>query len=145
VTSIPNVLQEGPRQVHIWLLKPENQIGYGEHCGPCPCPNVKVQAQEGGTVTCSGKCVDKNGNPLGLLTIEDIRELLATRIVARFNYSEDPEVILDEGCDMFYVRRPGYVDYTFSENGAPEAVFVDDTLTMPDAQGFPCVFYFKAI
>ena len=81
----------------------------------------------------------KNGNALGTLTIEDIHKLLNTRTVLRFNCSEAPSVVLGRG-DWFNVRRSGYPEYTFNENGAPDAVLVGNVLTMPDAQGFVCTF-----
>lgn len=142
MTPIPNVLQEGPRPVHQWLLKQENQVKIGEFCGPCPCPNVQVQGHEDGSATCSGKCADKDGNLLGQLTFEDIRRLLRERVVRQFNHSRFPEITMDRSeVGGIYVRRPGHPEYTFNEYGAPEAVLVGDRLTMPDAQGFPCIFH----
>lgn len=74
-------------------------------------------------------------------TLKSIRAILNDRIVLEFNRTAAPRIVFDSACEWFYVRRPGYPEYTFTEDSADGAVLDGDTLTMPDAQGFPCTFH----
>ena len=137
-TGFPNVMQPAPRQVYAWLLEPANQTGFGQHAGPCPCPNVKVSQLADGTTMCAGACVSPEGEPLGILDYEFIEDLLTIRRVRRFNRFEVKNLQIEFCGGMFIFHQPGEPQYTFVEDHAPEAVLKGDVLTMPDAQGFPC-------
>ncbi|WP_425953276.1 hypothetical protein [Ralstonia pseudosolanacearum] len=76
--------------------------------------------------------------PKGQLTFDQITHLLRKSNTLKFNY--DTDVRIEIGCTSFYVRRPGKPEYTFNDDAAPEAIFDGCRLSMPDAQGFTCVF-----
>lgn len=136
------VLDPAPRPVMGWLRDPEKQTRFGEFCGPCPCPHIRLQDTPDGALACSGECVTPDGHPLGQLTMEGIRQLLRERPVLRFQWATLPKVEMDwwEDGDIV-IRSPAlFAEYRFTEEFAAEAVLNGDLLMMPDAQGCRCTF-----
>lgn len=82
------------------------------------------------------------GEP-GRLTFEEIVLLLSYAEVLSFNRRSDAQ--LEFGCSSFYVTTPGWPQYVFNEEAAPEAIVSGHLLWMPDAQGFGCTFVLDCV
>lgn len=74
----------------------------------------------------------------GQLRFMDIVHLVSTATHVKFNYDLNARIEFQESA--FYVHRADSPAFTFNEDAAGEAILEGRRLSMPDAQGFICVF-----